>query len=125
MDYIAQASKRISLPKKHNFIIFIKGLKWQLPRIGHSPHLEFAFLHRNLYKPSLAGHPLSEGLFPIAMGYYPAAFGHRMHRQQENSYLLIYCIDGKGHPDVRRQTLPNPQRRHYFIATQSPPRLQG
>ncbi|MFT6164298.1 MAG: AraC-like DNA-binding protein [Zhongshania aliphaticivorans] len=30
------------------------------------------------------------------MGYYPAAFGHRMQRQQHDSHLLIYCIAGKG-----------------------------
>ena len=63
---------------------------WPLPPLG------IRFLTPQFVQTQLAGHPLTEGLFPIAMGYYPAAFGHRMQRQQQDSYLLIYCIDGKG-----------------------------
>lgn len=44
----------------------------------------------------MATHPLSANLYPLAMGYYPDAHGHRMQRQFLDNYLLIYCIGGKG-----------------------------
>lgn len=45
---------------------------------------------------ALASHPLSEQLYPLAIGYYQHARGHRMQRQQHDDYLLIYCLEGRG-----------------------------
>ncbi|HEB27685.1 MAG TPA: AraC family transcriptional regulator [Porticoccus sp.] len=44
----------------------------------------------------LSQHPLTKDCYPVALGYYPNAFGHRMERQQHQDHLLIYCTDGKG-----------------------------
>ncbi len=63
---------------------------WPLPVNG------IRFLVPPAVVKQLAAHPLSEALYPLAMGYYPDAHGHRMQRQHLDSYLLIYCIGGKG-----------------------------
>jgi AraC-like DNA-binding protein len=44
----------------------------------------------------LSQHPLTQDCYPVALGYYPNAFGHRMERPQHQDYLLIYCTDGEG-----------------------------
>lgn len=44
----------------------------------------------------LAQHQLSRGLYPLAMGYYCKAAGHRMQRVEHDDFLLIYCIEGAG-----------------------------
>ena len=44
----------------------------------------------------LANHPLTKDCYPTAMGYYPAARGHRMRRDRHDDNLLIYCVSGKG-----------------------------
>ncbi|RMF20038.1 MAG: AraC family transcriptional regulator [Gammaproteobacteria bacterium] len=46
---------------------------------------------------SLRHHPLSSGLFPTVIGYYPRAAGHRMRRPHHDDCLLMYCTGGKGH----------------------------
>lgn len=74
---------------------------WPLPANG------VRFLIPSLIVSQLISHPLSEGLYPVAMGYYPDAHGHRMQRQRLDNYLLIYCIGGKG-------TLANDDK-HYGI----------
>lgn len=74
---------------------------WPLPANG------VRFLIPSLIVNQLISHPLSEGLYPVAMGYYPDAHGHRMQRQRLDNYLLIYCIGGKG-------TLANDDK-HYGI----------
>ena len=63
---------------------------WPLPAQG------IRFLTPQYMVGQLAAHPLARGLYPVAMGYYPSAYGHRMQRRQQDNYLLIYCIDGKG-----------------------------
>jgi AraC-like DNA-binding protein len=63
---------------------------WPLPANG------IRFLVPPTVLAQLASHPLSEALYPVAMGYYPDAHGHRMQRQRLDHYLLIYCIGGKG-----------------------------
>ncbi|MFC6672275.1 AraC family transcriptional regulator [Marinobacterium aestuariivivens] len=45
---------------------------------------------------ALARHPLSEQLYPLGIGYYQHARGHRMQRDRHDDYLLIYCIEGRG-----------------------------
>lgn len=42
----------------------------------------------------LSQHPLSKGLYPLGVGYYQRADGHRMSRDDHDDYLLIYCLDG-------------------------------
>ncbi|MFT5691964.1 MAG: AraC family transcriptional regulator of arabinose operon [Oceanicoccus sp.] len=44
----------------------------------------------------LAANPLSSDCYPIAMGYYPRANGHSIHRLQHDDNLLLYCTDGSG-----------------------------
>ena len=44
----------------------------------------------------LAEHPLSKGLYPLGIGYYQRADGHRMERTEHDDYLLIYCLEGGG-----------------------------
>ncbi|MFT5889763.1 MAG: AraC-like DNA-binding protein [Zhongshania sp.] len=63
---------------------------WPLPPQG------IRFLTPHFILKQLSKHPLTQGLYPVAMGYYPDAFDHRMQRQQHDSYLIIYCVDGKG-----------------------------
>ena len=45
---------------------------------------------------TMAADPLSQDLYPLATGYYPQAKGHRMARQKNANYLLIYCTEGHG-----------------------------
>lgn len=44
----------------------------------------------------LAEHPLSKGVYPLGIGYYQRAEGHRMERQEHDDHLLIYCLEGGG-----------------------------
>lgn len=39
---------------------------------------------------------LSRALYPLALGYYRRAEGHRMQRDEHDDFLLIYCIEGQG-----------------------------
>jgi AraC-like DNA-binding protein len=48
----------------------------------------------------LAQHPLSQGLYPLGMGYYRQASGHQMARTIHDDNLLIYCLDGEGEINV-------------------------
>lgn len=54
----------------------------------------------------LAEHPLSEDLYPIAVGYYPTAVAHRMRRTEHTNHLLIYCTTGKGKVTVGNRSWP-------------------
>jgi AraC-like DNA-binding protein len=63
---------------------------WPLPSAGIrqvTPH----FLLRQL-----THHPLTQDLYPLALGYYPNAYRHRMLRRAHDNYLLIYCTAGSG-----------------------------
>lgn len=63
---------------------------WPLPKQATrflTPHILFEWLNEN---------PLTQGLYPVAMGYYPTALHHKMHRQEHNSELLMYCTAGRG-----------------------------
>ena len=44
----------------------------------------------------LARHPMCCDLYPLSMGYYPEAKGHRMARDRHDDNLIIYCADGRG-----------------------------
>ena len=52
----------------------------------------------------MLAHPLSRDLYPIAMGFYPRASAHRMRRTEHDSFLLIYCQDGRGSLTVEERT---------------------
>ena len=63
---------------------------WPLPPEG------VRFLVPPFIAEQLAINPLTQGLYPTAMGYYPVANNHRMQRPVHTDYLMIYCIAGKG-----------------------------
>ncbi|PIE20672.1 MAG: AraC family transcriptional regulator [Neptuniibacter caesariensis] len=63
---------------------------WPLP----PESIRFVIPRRVIGELSL--HPLSQGLYPLGMGYYRKASGHRMARREHDDYLLIYCLDGEG-----------------------------
>lgn len=44
----------------------------------------------------LAAHALSRDLYPLALGHYPRAAGHRMARATHDDCLLLYCTAGRG-----------------------------
>ncbi|MET0378465.1 MAG: AraC family transcriptional regulator [Spongiibacteraceae bacterium] len=64
--------------------------RWPLPAAG------VRFLTPQFLLDTLSKHPLSHDLFPLAMGFYPKASGHRMQRSSHATYLLIYCTGGSG-----------------------------
>ena len=39
---------------------------------------------------------LTRDLYPTALGYYPEAKQHSMHRVEHDDYLLMYCVGGEG-----------------------------
>ncbi len=63
---------------------------WTLP----PESIRFVMPRRTIEQ--LAAHPLSRGLFPLGIGYYKKAAGHRMERQEHDDHLLIYCLEGRG-----------------------------
>ncbi len=64
--------------------------KWPLPGRG------IRFLTPAFMLKKLQEHPLTRDCYPTAMGYYPKASGHRMHRARHDDNLIIYCVDGSG-----------------------------
>ncbi|MDG9928623.1 MULTISPECIES: AraC family transcriptional regulator [unclassified Pseudomonas] len=68
----------------------VETSNWPLPANG----LRFVVPPR--LRRVLARHPLTSGCFPLALGYYPEAAGHRMRRTQPDDHLLIYCRAGRG-----------------------------
>ena len=63
---------------------------WPLPPKG------IRLLSPKFIVDTMATDPLSRDLFPLASGFYPQARHHRMTRQQNTNYLLIYCTAGQG-----------------------------
>ena len=64
---------------------------WPLPAAGERSVVPDAMLA------DMASHPLCAGCMPHAVGFYPAALGHRMARSQPEDELLIYCVEGSGY----------------------------
>jgi AraC-like DNA-binding protein len=64
--------------------------KWPLPNAG------IRFITPGFMIETLSRHPLTRDCYPTAMGYYPAASGHRMRRDRHDDNLLMYCVDGWG-----------------------------
>ena len=54
------------------------------------------FLSPEFIASYLRDNPLTRDCYPLAMGYYPRALGHRMERSQHRDHLLIYCTAGEG-----------------------------
>jgi AraC-like DNA-binding protein len=48
-------------------------------------------------------HPLTQGLYPIAIGKYLNAKSHQMSRSEHHNYLLLYCINGSGQVQINKQ----------------------
>ncbi|RLQ21675.1 helix-turn-helix domain-containing protein [Seongchinamella sediminis] len=67
-----------------------KPSQWPLPEQG------IRFLTPAFMVEKLARHPLTKDCYPTAMGYYPAAAGHRMQRERHDDNLLLYCTAGGG-----------------------------
>ncbi|MEZ0121666.1 MAG: helix-turn-helix domain-containing protein [Candidatus Reddybacter sp.] len=63
---------------------------WPLPPEG------LRLLSPKFLVDAMAADPLSRDLYPLASGFYPQARRHRMARQQNANYLLIYCTAGQG-----------------------------
>lgn len=64
--------------------------QWPLPEQG------IRFVTPAFMRSKLARHPLTRECYPAAMGYYPEARGHRMHRERHDDNLLMYCVAGRG-----------------------------
>ena len=95
MDYIAVIKHKETHSQK-GLIDVYQGLKmsttsqWPLSRDG------IRFIVPEFMVHSLTENPLTKDCYPVAIGYYPYAFGHRMARQQHQDHLLIFCTDGEG-----------------------------
>lgn len=63
---------------------------WPLPASG------VRFMVPHFLRELLQAHALAADCHPLALGYYPAAKGHRMQRRHHPNHLLIYCIEGAG-----------------------------
>ena len=50
-----------------------------------------------LIRQQLQKHPLTQDCYPLAVGYYEKAYGHKMSRPRHDDNLLIYCFAGQGH----------------------------
>jgi AraC family transcriptional regulator of arabinose operon len=76
-----------------------KPSQWPLPADGVrllTPGFVAERLHR---------HPLTRDCYPTAMGFYPAATGHRMRRDRHDDNLLLFCTEGRGRLMVSGQRL--------------------
>ncbi len=62
---------------------------WPLPTAG------IRFLTPAFMVEKLARHPLTKDCYPTAMGFYPQAEGHQMHRERHDDNLLMYCTAGR------------------------------
>ena len=105
MDYIALQSHQ---ENKSSFcyvdVFIMKKIEitsnWPLPPKG------IRLLSPKFLVDAMAADPLCEDLYPLATGFYPQARHHRMSRQQNANYLLIYCTEGLGHLNVGQRQWP-------------------
>lgn len=72
----------------------VQTSNWPLPANG------LRFVTPPRLRRTLAAHALTRGCYPLAMGFYPEAYGHQMQRAQPDDYLLIYCRAGGGWLDI-------------------------
>ena len=63
---------------------------WALPNEG------IRFLVPQFLQNWLQLSPLTQDLYPIALGYYPVALNHVMNRSDHDNHLMMYCTHGKG-----------------------------
>jgi AraC-like DNA-binding protein len=68
----------------------VETSNWPLPANG------VRFITPPRLRRLLARSPLAQGCYPLALGFYPQALEHRMHRPQPDDHLLIYCRAGQG-----------------------------
>ena len=72
----------------------VETSNWPLPANG------VRFITPPRLRRQLVKHPLTQSCYPLALGFYPQAQGHRMHRPQPEDHLLIYCRAGQGWLDT-------------------------
>jgi AraC-like DNA-binding protein len=72
----------------------INTSNWPLPTDG------VRYITPPKLRRQLAQHSLTHGCYPLALGFYPKAQGHRMQREHAEDYLLIYCRSGQGWLDI-------------------------
>jgi AraC-like DNA-binding protein len=63
---------------------------WALPNEG------IRFLVPQFLQNWLQLSPLTQDLYPIALGYYPVALNQVMNRSNHDNHLVMYCTHGKG-----------------------------
>jgi AraC-like DNA-binding protein len=68
----------------------VETSNWPLPANG------VRFITPPRLRRILSNHPLACSCYPLALGFYPEARGHRMNRPLPDDYLLIYCRAGQG-----------------------------
>lgn len=92
--------------------------EWPLSQAG------VRFLTPLFLREALKTHDVAHLLYPLALGFYPQASGHRMQRGEHDSHLLIFCTAGLGYIAIGEQealpmqagdlvVLPKGQAHHY------------
>jgi len=71
---------------------------WPLPPDG----IRF-FVPRFLVR-RLAREAVTRDLYPLCLGYYPCARGHRAERHTHDDHLMIYCVGGAGEVQLNGQS---------------------
>ncbi|WP_339514947.1 AraC family transcriptional regulator [Pseudomonas sp. RL_15y_Pfl2_60] len=68
----------------------VETSSWPLPANG------LRFITPPRLRRVMARNTLTQGCYPLALGFYPNALNHRMQRSAPDDYLLIYCRSGQG-----------------------------
>ncbi|ARU87516.1 AraC family transcriptional regulator [Pseudomonas sp. M30-35] len=68
----------------------VETSSWPLPANG------LRFITPPRLRRVMARTALTQGCYPLALGFYPNALNHRMQRSDSDDYLLIYCRSGQG-----------------------------
>ncbi|MFI8483037.1 AraC family transcriptional regulator [Pseudomonas sp. NPDC078700] len=68
----------------------VETSSWPLPANG------LRFITPPRMRRVMARNLLTQGCYPLALGFYPNALNHRMQRSTPDDHLLIYCRSGQG-----------------------------
>ena len=86
MDYIALHTFNRTLET----IVMSQPSNWPIPKGS----IRFVLPRPTVNQ--LKNHPISKDFYPLAVGFYQNAAGHRMSRTKHDDLLLIYCVKGTG-----------------------------